>query len=430
MMTVKTGLTETCTVAVVGGGTSGLALAAELKRLGVDSVVVIEREQTAGGIPRHCGHYPFGVREYGRLLRGPDYARKNVENAVRLGVDVRVDTTVTALHPGGRLSLSTRRGQVELNAGRVVLCTGVRESSRAQRFIGGDRPMGVMSTGALQSLVYLQGMRPFRRPVILGSELVSFSAIETCRHLGIRPLAMIEEQNRIIARKTLQPYLTFRGVGLYVNAVQPKIIGRDQVEAIEFTDPAGHLQRIETDGVIISGRFRPESALLRQSHLEVDPHSGGPVIDQFGQCSDPAYYSAGNLLRPAETSGWCWHEGVATAKRIFQEISAAKYEIKGSARFRIKDKAIGYVVPQRLSLCRRPGGMDRLQIGLNEAVKGDLEATSEGRLLWKGRIHSRPVRRCLMPLPDIIDNLSGTDVELSVQRRRIYKDRVSFRGKK
>ena len=54
-------------VAIVGGGPSGLSAAIELRRLGVSRVVVIEREPQAGGIPRHCGHPPFGLREYARV---------------------------------------------------------------------------------------------------------------------------------------------------------------------------------------------------------------------------------------------------------------------------------------------------------------------------------------------------------------------------
>ena len=110
MTTNNGGLPRKSDVAVVGGGTAGLALATKLKRLGVGSVIVLERENDAGGIPRHCGHYPFGIREYGRLLKGPDYARRNVEAAVDAGVDIQTGMTVTALHPDGRLSLTTPAG--------------------------------------------------------------------------------------------------------------------------------------------------------------------------------------------------------------------------------------------------------------------------------------------------------------------------------
>ena len=43
--------------------------------------------------------------------------------------------------------------------------------------------------------------KPFERPVIIGSELVSFSALLTCRHLGIRPVAMIEENSAHLGAK-------------------------------------------------------------------------------------------------------------------------------------------------------------------------------------------------------------------------------------
>ena len=43
-------------VAIVGGGPAGLAAAIELRRLGVASVTVLERESEVGGIARHSEH--------------------------------------------------------------------------------------------------------------------------------------------------------------------------------------------------------------------------------------------------------------------------------------------------------------------------------------------------------------------------------------
>ena len=49
-------------VAIVGAGPSGLSAAIELRRLGVRHVTLFEREQQAGGIPRHTDHLGFGIR--------------------------------------------------------------------------------------------------------------------------------------------------------------------------------------------------------------------------------------------------------------------------------------------------------------------------------------------------------------------------------
>ena len=401
-----------CAIAIVGGGTAGLALATALKGLGASSVIVLEREPEAGGIPRHCGHYPFGLREMKRLLKGPDYARALVKSALAAGVEIRTSTTVTALHPDARLSLSTPDRAYELHAKRVVLATGVRESSRAQRFIAGQRPMGVISTGALQSMVFLQHQRPFRRPVILGTELVSFSSIMTCRHLGIRPVAMIEENSRVTARQIMRPYPALKGIPIRFNARNLRIIGGKTVEAVEFDSPAGR-QRIETDGVIVSGRFRPESALLHVSHIELDPATGGPSIDQFGRTSDPRYFSTGNMLRPVETSSWCWHEAVAAAPRIMDDL-ATPIGTPPTIRLSSADPALRFVVPQRLALTDRAGGMAEMQLRLARPASGYLTASSGGKSIWSAFIESRPERRILAPLAPLVKAGLGDDVSLEI----------------
>ncbi|MBW5249254.1 FAD-dependent oxidoreductase [Streptomyces sp. P01-B04] len=51
---------RTVDVLVVGAGPAGLGAAAGLAASGVRHVEVLEREQTAGGIPRHCHHAGFG----------------------------------------------------------------------------------------------------------------------------------------------------------------------------------------------------------------------------------------------------------------------------------------------------------------------------------------------------------------------------------
>ena len=67
-------------VLIVGAGPAGLAAATVLAA--DHRVLVLDREASAGGIPRHCGHYPFGLREFRRLMKGPDYAAALVARAV------------------------------------------------------------------------------------------------------------------------------------------------------------------------------------------------------------------------------------------------------------------------------------------------------------------------------------------------------------
>ncbi len=328
-------------VVIIGAGPAGLSAALELKKSGISQVIVLERESEAGGIPRHCGHPPFGIREYKQPLTGPSYAKKLVETAHRDGITIALNHTVTMLEPAGKITVASPTGIKELTAQRILLATGTRETPRSARLVSGDRALGICNTGTLQSMFYLKKMVPFRQPVIVGTEIVSFSALSTCKKAGIHPVAMIEEKTRPTVRWPIHYASKLFGVPLFVETQIVKILGKGRVEAVQVKDKAGNIRQLTCDGVLFTGKFTPESTLARMSHLELDHKSGSPVIDQFGRCSDPAYYSAGNvqqyypaghtphiplyytadnLPQPVDVAGRCWAEGQKTAQWIVKDL--------------------------------------------------------------------------------------------------------------
>lgn len=401
--------TESCDVAIVGGGPAGLAAAVALRRAGIASVVVLEREAQAGGIPRHCGHYPFGMREFRRVLRGPDYAARLVARALKAGVDIRTAVTVTALQPGGRLALSTPGGAAELSAKRVLLATGVREKSRAARLIGGEKPGGVLSTGALQGLVYLKRLKPFSRPLVLGTELVSFSALLTCRHMGIRPVAMVEPAGRVTARWPARLLPKLLRIPLLLGTDIAAIHGGAKVTGVDLVTPDGGTRRIDCDGVIVTGSFLPEASLLRASHLAVDAASGGPEIDQFGRCSDPAYFAAGNLLRAVETAGWSWAEGRRAGRAVAHDLRAGLPEPRPGLRLSMAGDALKYAVPQHVAYpANSPHSAKNIQLRVTRPVEGRLGLSIDGTELWSRPLSALPERRLSVPVSLLPDGRQGT----------------------
>ncbi|HBO7544742.1 TPA: pyridine nucleotide-disulfide oxidoreductase, partial [Pseudomonas aeruginosa] len=140
----------------------------------------------------------------------------------------------------------------------------------------------------------------------------------------------------------------------------------------------------------------PESSLVRLSHLELDPASGGPRIDQFGRCSDPAYFAAGNLLRPIETAGWSFREGrriaglLAADLRAELPVAAPGIAIDCSGPLKL-------CVPQRLLADPTPG-LAHLQLRVSEAASGRLRILADGRPVWERALSCLPERRLLVPL--------------------------------
>ena len=334
---------ESCDVAIIGAGPAGLSAATTLKQAGIESVLVLERETEAGGIPRHCAHPPYGIREYKRVLTGPTYAKKLVETARSAGARIALKNTVTKLEPEGVLTISSPEGLRKLNTKRVLLATGIRETPRSARLVSGDRALGICNTGTLQSMFYLKNMVPFRRPVVVGTEIVSFSALSTCKKAGIQPVAMLEENQRPFIRWPIHYAAQILGVPLFLNSRIIKILGKERVHAVQITDKHGNIREMACDGVLFTGQFTPESILARMSHIELDYETGSPVVDQFGRCSDPVYYAAGNVLQyhpdsdkaaaaplyytadnrplPVDVAGKCWNEGRLTAQWIAADLN-------------------------------------------------------------------------------------------------------------
>ena len=315
-------MTLSVDVLVVGGGPAGLAAATELARLRAWRVMLVERDTEFGGIPRHCAHSPFGMREFGRVLGGAGYAARLAARAVDAGAELRSRHAVTALRADGA-DLATPDGPVTVTARRIVVATGIREASRAGRLLPGQRPLGIVTTGALQDYVHLRRLVPFRRPLIAGSELVTMSAILTCRSAGIRPVALVEDEAALRIGMPIGLFPTLMGIPVHLRTHIVDIFGRDRVEAVRLRHADGAERTIDCDGVLLSGRFTPESSLARLAGLRIDAGTGGPAIDPAGRTSVPAIYAAGNVRRAVKTAGHCWSEGRRVAAAVVASLREA-----------------------------------------------------------------------------------------------------------
>ena len=386
-------------VVVVGGGPAGLAIATALRRLGVAEVTVVEREPVAGGIPRHCGHPPFGMREFGGILSGPRYAERLARRALSLGVALRTSTTVVSIRRGPILSLSTPDGVEDSRPRRVVLATGVRETPRSARFTSGTRPMGVLTTGALQSMVYLGRGIPCVRPVIVGSELVSFSALLTCRHAGIEPAAMIESRVRPTAWRGAELLPWLYRVPLLLSTRLERIEGRQRVSGVILREPTGAPRRIDCDGVVFSGHFTAESSLARTAHLDLDQGTGGPLVDNRGRCSDPDFFAIGNLVHPANSAGSCWREGNALAHHVAASLAGDLDPPDESIPVHKSGHEIRYVSPQRLVLGGEPGAASELRIRFAKAAQGHVSLRADRRVILRQRVNALPERQLKLRVP-------------------------------
>jgi thioredoxin reductase len=385
---------------IIGAGPAGLTAARILRNNGVRDVLVLERAPVAGGLPRHCGHTGWGLFDFRRILTGPSYAERLIEAAG--GVEIMANATVTRIKPQGRIEISTQAGVEKLEARAILIATGIRETPRSARLVSGARPWGITTTGAFQDMIYVGGMRPFSRPVIIGTELVSFSAILTARHAGIHPAAMIEEEDRIVARRPLDvASRALFGVPILTRTRLLRINGLNRVEGVEI-ERDGTRSTLACDGVIFTGKFRPEAALVEASPILFDDLTGGPAIDSEWRCSDPQYFAAGNVLRPVEHSGWVAAEGESAAHAILKALAGGPPDVDAAITLRVEG-ALRYAYPQRLL---PKDGPITIFARAARAHKGVLRLKAGGETLAMRRINALPERRLGLTFPG--ERLRGT----------------------
>jgi thioredoxin reductase len=305
-------------VLVVGAGPAGLAAAIELRRLGIGRVLVVDREQQAGGIPRHSAHTGYGLRDLHRVLTGPAYARHYAEAAARAGAEIRTGTTVTGWATDRSALVTSPAGLETIDAAAVLLATGCRERPRSARLIPGDRPPGVLTTGELQQRVYLSGERLPGRALVLGAEHVSFSAMVTLAHAGADVVALVTDQPRqqSYALFPLAAAVRWR-VPVWKSTAIRRVTGRARLAGVELADlRTGETRVVACDTLVLTGDWIPDQELARAAGIGIDPGTRGPAVDTALESCVSHVFAAGNLVHAAETADVAALSGRHAARHI------------------------------------------------------------------------------------------------------------------
>ncbi|WP_327327336.1 FAD-dependent oxidoreductase [Streptomyces sp. NBC_01210] len=371
---------RTVDVLVVGAGPAGLAAAARLAGAGAGAVEIVEREQQAGGIPRHCGHGGFGPRELRRPMSGPQYARRLVDDAVRAGADLRTGVTVTGWSGPRALDTTSPAGLERITARAVVLATGARERPRSARLVPGTRPAGVLTTGELQQEVHLHGRRVGSRAIVVGAEPIAFSAVRTLRAAGVEVVAMVTDQ----ARRPPHPLLS-RRVPLLTGATVTELTGRGRLTGVGLRHLDGRTVTVGCDTVVFTGDWIPDHELARRGGIPLDPGTRGPAVDTAFRTAEAGVFAVGNLLHGVEPAGTAAEEGRYVADQVLRHLAGATWP-DGGLRLQVAGP-LQWVAPNRIA----PDGprplRDRFLLRTGESLaRPVLVVSQDGRVLRRQRL--------------------------------------------
>ncbi len=351
---------------VIGAGPSGLAAALSLKNYGIKNVLIVEREDSPGGILLQCIHNGFGLHRFHEELTGPEYAERYIELCRNSNLEILLSSCVVDISlkggppPGGEkksiVILSEDNGLYEIETKAVILAMGCRERNRGNINTPGSRPAGVMTAGLAQKLVNILGCLPGKEVVILGSGDIGLIMARRLTWEGARVKAVVEIQPYPggLARNIVQCLNDFN-IPLYLSHAITNIFGNKRVEGVEvcpidgqFLPQSEESFTLSCDTLLLSVGLIPENELSIKAGIKINPVTGGPVINSNFMTNLHGIFACGNVLHVHDLVDWVSKESEHCGEQ------AAKYIRNEMDTITVVDVEIGnlvrYVLPSQVKL--------------------------------------------------------------------------------
>lgn len=340
---------------VIGGGPAGLAAAYAAWNKGLRKIAVIERDKELGGILNQCIHNGFGLHYFKEQLTGPEYAQRFSDMVKSTGVEIFLDTMVLQVTNDKKVHVvSSSEGYRILEAKSIVLAMGCRERTRGAISIPGTRPAGVLTAGAAQRYVNIEGYMVGKRVVILGSGDIGLIMARRMTLEGAKVLACVEVMpySGGLQRNIVQCLEDFN-IPLYLSHTITDIKGKARVEQVVVSEVdenrrpiPGTEMTFDCDTVLLSVGLIPENELTRDAGIEMDTRTNGAVVLENRETSAEGVFACGNTLHVHDLVDFVTAESMAAGE------AAADY-VQNGERSRsevinvVTDSNIGYTVPQK-----------------------------------------------------------------------------------
>ncbi len=344
-------------IVVIGGGPAGMAAALKARECGVESILILERAESLGGILEQCIHTGFGLQYFGEELSGPEYADRFIKQVNEQKIEYKVDTMALQITDDNIVyAVNKTDGLLEIQAKAIILAMGCRERPRGALNIAGTRASGIMSAGTAQKYVNIDGYMPGKKVVILGSGDIGLIMARRMTLEGAKVECVCElmPYSSGLTRNIVQCLDDFN-IPLYLSTTVIDIHGKDRVTGVTIASVdenrrpiPGTERHIECDTLLLSVGLIPENELTRAVGIDLDRVTSGAVVDEYRETNHKGVFACGNVLHVHDLVDFVTLESQTAGE------GAARY-VQGKKKDSdfITTKGVGavrYIVPQKINL--------------------------------------------------------------------------------
>ncbi|MBQ9792185.1 MAG: FAD-dependent oxidoreductase [Clostridia bacterium] len=290
-------------IAVIGGGSAGMAAALKASESGA-KVVLIERENRLGGILNQCIHNGFGLSYFKEELTGPEYAGRFIKKVEQSNITVLLNTTVLSFENGYILNILNKNGIQQLKAKSIILSMGCRERPPAAISLCGTRPAGVVSAGSAQKMINIYGKMIGKNVVIVGSGDIGLIMARRLHYEGAKVLGVYEILPHPSGlKRNIAQCLTDYNIPLHLSKTVVEVVGKERVEGVivapvksDFSFDLTKKEFIPCDSVVLSIGLVPENDLAETAGVKQNNVTNGALVDEYLQTNLKGVFSCGNVL--------------------------------------------------------------------------------------------------------------------------------------
>ena len=339
---------------IIGGGPAGLAAAVAAKDNGIDSILILERDKSLGGILQQCIHNGFGLHTFKEELTGPEYAARFIEQVEGRGIEYKLNTMVMDISKEKAVTATNREdGILLLQAKAIILAMGCRERSRGALNIPGYRPAGIYSAGTAQHLVNMEGLMPGKEVVILGSGDIGLIMARrmTLEGAKVKVVAELMPYSGGLKRNIVQCLDDF-DIPLKLSHTVIDIEGKNRVEAVTIAQVGpdrkpipGTEERYTCDTLLLSCGLLPENELSKSAGVELSQITSGPIVNDSLETSVDGIFACGNVLHVHDLVDFVSQEASAAGKNAAAYIKTGEKDVQALMLPINPEGGVRYTVP-------------------------------------------------------------------------------------
>ncbi len=340
---------------IIGGGPAGLAAAISAYDNGIKNLLIIEREDTLGGILNQCIHNGFGLQRFKESLTGPEYADRFIQGVLERKIPYKISTTVLSLTKDKQITaINKTDGVFTLQAKAVILAMGCRERSKGALDIAGSRPAGLYSAGTCQKYVNVKGYMPGKNVIILGSGDIGLIMARRMTLEGAKVHAVCELMPYSSGlKRNIAQCLDDFNIPLLLNHTITEIEGKERVTAVKIAQVDENKKpilstekRYECDTVLFSVGLIPENELSKEAGVELSPKTKGAVVYENRETTVEGIFACGNVLQVHDLVDFVSEEAELTGKAVADYIKNG--EKQRDVICTANGKNVSYVLPQKI----------------------------------------------------------------------------------